>query len=486
MSAPDQRLELAQLQTLVVHGYAHDHCRYFIFTIEERAAARRFLARLKADRWIEPANHRSHGHPRHPTPISVALTYRGLQVLGLRKPFLHVLQRRATAFYEGPQPRAASRLADTGQSAPRYWDPRFDRDAAHVLLAVHGDDPSRLADAQAELMRLAGTAFAAAGWEAPFETSHLKQQSADITRRKVHFGFVDGISKVLIQGVPQHDALDPGHKKAHAPGEFVLGYANDKGYNPWLLPDEPPDTGVQPPGPGEVRTPPVWRPADFFRNGSFAALRDMAQHEAAFRGYTEARAGQLGVDPVYLQAKMLGRWPEGGVVKPGHEVAPEPGGDGLDDFDFSDDPQGQGCPFGAHVRRMNPRADGIVPFRRRPLIRRGMPYGPAWEKGEEDGARPRGLIGLFICASLEEQFEHLVSEWGDASPMGTPNKGNAKDPLIGNHVNAAAFFDIPMATEQLRRLDGLRPFVTTRGTVYLFFPGLAVLQNLHNANVFDQ
>lgn len=484
--SPDRPLALDELQTLVVHGYAHDHCRYYILSIANPPAARDFLALLADERWIEPATHRSDGHALHTTPVSVALTYRGLKALKLRRPFLDVLQRRAPAFYEGAHCRAASRLADTGESAPRYWDPRFARDAAHVLLAVHGADKSQLADTHAALKDLAGDAFVLAGWDTPFDTSHLKQQQRDVTRRTVHFGFVDGISKVFIKGVPQHDALDPAHKKAHAAGEFVLGYPNDKGYNPWLLANEPPDSGVPPPQPGVKREPPVLQVADFFRNGSFAAFRDMAQHEAAFRQYSEQRAAQLDVDPAYLKAKMLGRWADGSVVKPGHEAAPQERAADLDDFDFADDPDGHGCPFGSHVRRMNPRADGVVPFRRRPLIRRGMPYGPAWVEDEKDGAQARGLIGLFICASLEEQFEHLVAEWGDASPMGTPNKGNSKDPLIGNHVNASAFFDIPMDSETLRRLDGLRPFITTRGTLYLFFPGLAVLKNLHNSNVFDQ
>lgn len=484
MSAPFRPLQLGQLQTLVVHGYAHDHCRYFILTVQQRDAARDFLRQLVEDRWIEPANHRSEGHPRHATPVSVALSYEGLAALGLRQPFLDVLQRRAPAFYEGPHRRATSRLADTGASAPRYWDRRFAHDTAHVLLAVHAADRSQLADAEAELKRLAGPGFCLAGWQEPFDTSHLKQQHHDVTRRRVHFGFIDGISKVLIQGVPQHDALDPGHEKAHAPGEFVLGYPNDRGYNPWLLAEQPPDSGVCPRGPGDDHAPAVWRAADFFRHGSFAAFRDMAQHEAAFHEYTAERAAELDVAPAYLEAKMLGRWADGSVLKPGQTAPPAERQADLDNFTFADDVQGLGCPFGSHVRRMNPRDDGVVPKLRRPLIRRGMPYGPAWVQGEKDGIHPRGLIGLFICASLEEQFEHLVAEWGDANPMGTPNKGDAKDPLIGNHVNPAAFFDIPMDDEALRRLDRLQPFVTTRGTLYLFFPGLAVLQNLHNPNVF--
>jgi hypothetical protein len=156
----------------------------------------------------------------------------------------------------------------------------------------------------------------------------------------------------------------------------------------------------------------------------------------------------------------------------------------LDDFDFSTDADGHGCPFGSHVRRMNPRADGVVPFRRRPLIRRGMPYGQAYAEDEEDGLR-RGLLGLFFCASLEDQFEHLVSEWGDGTPLGTPNRGSSKDPLIGNHTQGHAPFDIPVAEGPLRQLNGMAPFITTRGTAYLFFPGLNALRAMGDERLFE-
>jgi deferrochelatase/peroxidase EfeB len=306
----------------------------------------------------------------------------------------------------------------------------------------------------------------------------------------VHFGFVDGISKVLIKGVARRDAHEERPDTRHEPGEFFLGYANDKGFNPWLLGLEPPEyaSPIKHPGQAGVSdavSPPV-APADFFRNGSFAAFRDMHQDEEAFRGYTAARAEKLGVSADYLRAKMLGRWPDGQLVRPGETHAPPASTKktaDLDGFDFSDDAQGLGCPFGAHVRRMNPRADGVVPFRRRPLIRRGIAYGAAYASGEEPGKK-RGLLGLFLCASLEDQFEHLLSQWGDANPMGTPNKGNSKDPIIGNHMDGRPFFDIPMPDASSRRLDGLQPFITTRGTLYLFFPGLNALQMMGNDHVF--
>jgi hypothetical protein len=101
-----------------------------------------------------------------------------------------------------------------------------------------------------------------------------------------------------------------------------------------------------------------------------------------------------------------------------------------------------------------------------------MPYGP---KFDHEPDKPRGLLGLFFCASLEDQFEHLLIEWGNANPMGPDNRGNAKDPLVGNYQDPRAFFDIPMPGEPLRQLDAFTRYVTTRGTLYAFFPSLGTI-----------
>jgi deferrochelatase/peroxidase EfeB len=294
----------------------------------------------------------------------------------------------------------------------------------------------------------------------------------------VHFGFRDGISNPRIVGFHSPDT-DPESKapKLHAPGEFILGYANDEGFNPWLL--------LNPgPGPNPWLLPTARIDPGFFRNGSFAAFRKIEQHEGEFDRFVSARAAQLGVSDAYVRAKLAGRWDDGRVVRPDEVSAPPPAGvvDGspqpdetLNNFDFSDDTHGRGCPFGAHIRRMNPRADPVVPFRRRPLIRRGMPYGPRFQDAPAD---KRGLLGLFFCASLEDQFEHLLAQWGYANPMGPDNCGDAKDPLIGRHEDARSVFDIPVRGEQPRQIDGFNSFVTTRGTLYAFYPGLSALRHI--------
>lgn len=477
MIAPPDVPDKAEVQRLVPYGYALNCSRHFILRVTKADDARTFVGKLVAQDFITTASVHTAGvkklKDQGHCAANIGFTYRGLQKLELGVPYQRVFQEKATAFVEGASARAARRLADSGPSAAQCWDERFDPDHAHVLLSTHADTQEELRDFAAVLRRIPGAVRGLSGWEQPFEGCHLTQ---DKRVRTEHFGFRDGISNPVIEGfLPQRD-------KAHAPGEFLLGYWNDEKFNPWLLVNPWPK-----PDPWLLRLNPAPKLTEFFRNGSFAAFRQLEQDVRGFNASVERWAIQLGggqdldkwID--YVRAKLAGRWWNGAVVQPGQNDPPARSGDyppstELNNFDFSEDPRARGCPFGAHIRRMNPRNDPVVPFRKRPLIRRGMPYGPKFDPDRDQSRdQARGLLGLFFCASLEDQFEHLLIEWGNANPMGPDNRGNARDPLIGNHQDPLAFFDIPVPGEALRELDGFNRYVTTRGTLYAFFPSLGTI-----------
>lgn len=478
MTAPADTPQKADVQRLIVRGYTLNRCRHFVLQVSDPAAARCFLKALLQRRLItnasidhgDAAMLNLHGY----CPLNIGFSFRGLEALQLDLPYQRVFQEKAPAFAEGAYARAAHRLADTGESAAPCWDECFRPEHAHVLLSIYADEECEL-DAWALLLEQLPGAKGLGDWKVFLDGSHL---SRDRKKRTVHFGFRDGISDPPIAGFPQREPtlLSPA-PKAHAAGEFLLGYANDEKFNPWLL--------VNPSAlPNPWLPPSAQVDAGFFRNGSFAAFRKIEQHEREFQAFVRFWATKFGVSEEYVRAKLAGRWDDGHGVQPGEECPPpEPRSAEarrkeearLNDFDFSIDRDGEGCPFGAHIRRMNPRADPIVPFRRRPLARRGMPYGPSFESAPQE---KRGLLGLFFCASLEDQFEHLLGQWGNANPMGPDNRGDAKDPLIGNHENPRAIFDIPMPGEPLRLLHDFRPFVATRGTLYAFYPGLAALRTI--------
>jgi hypothetical protein len=52
---------------------------------------------------------------------------------------------------------------------------------------------------------------------------------------------------------------------------------------------------------------------------------------------------------------------------------------------------------------------------------------------------------------------------GENKPMGPPNRGDAKDPLVGRH-DEHSVFRIPREGKNDIELTGFQPFVTTCGT----------------------
>ena len=461
--APPARPDRADVQALVAYGYKQNCSRHFVLEVVEPAKARAFVASLVDGGYITDASsgieHLRGLKDQGRCAVNIGFTYRGLEKLGLPVTYLYVFREKAAAFTEGAFLRAARHLADTGPSAAEWWQPIFrEHRYAHVLLCLHADEVKVLKTVSKTLGNLPGAD--GLKWNASFHAQHL---GTDPDNRRAHFGMRDGIANPFIRGF--HEGKP--ECKLHEPGELLLGYPNDNDFNPWLL--------VNPwPLPNPWLLPAAKFDPLFFRNGSFAAFRQMEQNVKKFYDFVACWAARLGVSEAYVKAKMAGRWESGNLIKPGELKDRAKADDDQDGFDFREDREGEGCPFGAHIRRMNPRADLVVPFRRRPLMRRGMPYGPAYKDKERRGIK-RGLLGLFFCASLEDQFEHLLAEWGNANPMGPYNRGDAKDPLMGNHENRETVFDITMPDEGFRQLYGLTPFVTTRGTLYAFFPGCDAL-----------
>jgi hypothetical protein len=107
-----------------------------------------------------------------------------------------------------------------------------------------------------------------------------------------------------------------------------------------------------------------------------------------------------------------------------------------------------------------------------------VPFGPAaW------GERPafdksRGLLGHFFCASIEDQFEHLLGQWAARPPLGLPVEDSALDPLIGPHDDAGATLAVPLQDRPTQLLRGFSAWTTTMGTAYGWYPGCEGLQAL--------
>ncbi|MGJ4960139.1 cytochrome P450 [Bradyrhizobium sp. HKCCYLRH2015] len=336
-----------------------------------------------------------------------------------------------------------------------------------------------------------------------FEKSEA-QKKRDLLKFE-HFGFRDGISQPVIRGTkrflnrpPARDVLEP--------GEFILGYRNNQGYYP-------PTASVRAESDPGKRLPVVLQEIpsrfpsfegantaarDFGRNGSFLVIRQLEQDVEGFKKFLDAKVLQVQDDypnldeatgtPVtaeWIAAKMMGRWPNGTPLVERPEASKGPFGAkskemSYNDFNYGiDDPQGLSCPFGAHIRRANPR-DSMQPddpsqqaiTNRHRLLRRGRTY--TYRPKPTDDKVEKGLLFTCLCADLDRQFEFVQQTWvGSPSFHGLRNE---PDPLVAWHSKESSF-TIPTVSGPVR-LGDMQNFVTVRAGGYFFLPSRSALRHL--------
>ena len=399
---------------------------------------------------------------------------------------------------------ARSRInGDDGASAPGAWrwgddpDSADGTEAALLLYACNADDLEAMIDLHTALLENHGGRLLSVTQCAP---AWAEESKADFE----HFGYRDGISQPVIKGtarslqnVPERDQLEP--------GEFILGYANAEGYLPPspTLPAEADIRRVLPhPAVTDLSRYPDFAvepgARDFGRNGSYLVLRELRQDVEGFERFVDGAAATLcsgamadleqlvGQRPSrdWVKAKLMGRWPSGRPLI-GNPVERASGADTLaaeTDNAFSygaDDPQGLACPFGAHIRRTNPRdskepgdpSEQVITNRHR-ILRRGRTYRRA-DTGE------KGMLFACLCADIERQFEFVQQFWTNAPAFHglehepDPIAGaDPVDPLTGERQERV--FTIPTVAGPVR-LSGLANFVQTMGGGYFFLPSRSAL-----------
>jgi len=471
-------IDEGRIQQVITRGVNSDYVSHFVLRVVSGRAARNFLAGLASedDAWITAADaywpdEASGLEFAQATAINIGFTFKGLVALGLKESLLDVFREHARAFTQGAPGRASKWLGDTGANAPSYWEKAFKARSAHVLLSLYANDGDAMKLRLNEIQSLPDARVGLAGWEDPLEGAHLVP--GRLKDRRVHFDFRDGISQPVIRGIPNRSEYSNHRCLRVAPGEFLLGHRNEEEIVAW----------------SESRIGGTFE--GFFDDGSFGVLRKMEQDVKGFMDEADALATQLdadasGAQPTgsYLRAKMCGRWPNGALVKPDQTAEPPDPVTNLNDFDFSEDPAGEGCPMGSHIRRLNPRNDVVVPGRKRPLMRRGIPYGPEYDPDVED-EKERGLLGLFICVSLEDQFEFLMHDWVERSPLRAGRKSETKDPVIGSQNEPGAVLRVPVKDSGDHELRGLDSHVTTKGTLYVFYPSIPAVAKIAGLPALD-
>jgi deferrochelatase/peroxidase EfeB len=487
--------DFADVQGLVRFGYGHlKSASYSLLRIKNAAAARAWLRGALQSNAVTTAVKAS-SPPT--TALNVAFTASGLKELG----FAVVLNGFSNEFVAGMTQESRSRqLGDIGENAPSQWAWGYAAKEPHLVVMFFAENERFEAFVQESKGAAWGEAF--------HEIDSLPTVDLDGFEP---FGFADGISQPEIDWGQQRESKDVqlDYTNTVAVGEFLLGYRNEYGKfteRPLLEADAKSDELL----------PALDEPGkkDLGRNGTYVVMRQLNQDVRKFWQFIDKQAGGDAAERDKLAAAMVGRRADGDPLVPIRNE-PIPGIDETEasknQFTFDDDPAGARCPFGAHVRRANPRnADfperpantlkklltiaGFGPNRFRydlmssvrfhRILRRGREYGPSLKLLEAlapppPDDPPRGLHFICLNANISRQFEFLQNAW-IASTKFSGLTGES-DPLLGNRQSlpgcpVTGNFTMPGSSSLPRRVSGLPQFVTVRGGAYFFLPSLRALR----------
>jgi len=487
------RIDYADVQGLVRFGYRlMTEASYVLARVKSAGAARAWLRSARVTSAVVQA-------PPPPTALQIAFTSSGLDALGVPRP---VLDAFSPEFLGGmTETSRARRLGDVDANAPESWEWGSGAAVPHLLVMFF-----------AEPGRLAGFMQSATGpgWDAAFET--VKCLTTSNLDGVEPFGFADGISQPAVDWNDERTrskARGLDYSNLTALGEFLLGYPNeyDKYTDRPLLDADARSAQL-------LQAEDAPQKKDLGRNGTYLVMRQLRQDVRSFWQFAYRAAGADHAHAEQLASAFVGRTRDGVPLVPISDHPIEGVGSDPDEirrnrFTFDGDPTGARCPFGAHIRRANPRnadypgrptglarllADlgfgpkgfrddlmSSVRFHR--ILRRGREYGPSLSTSDAlqpapTGDPERGLHFICLNANISRQFEFLQNAW----MVNTKFSGltGESDPLVGTREPETGCPVVDSFTVQsdggLRtQVAALPRFVTVRGGAYFFLPGLRAL-----------
>jgi deferrochelatase/peroxidase EfeB len=486
------QVDYADMQGLVRFGYGHmTSASYALVRVKNTDAAKSWLRSAPVTTAVALK-------PPPKTAMNIAFTASGLRALGVSEA---VLAGFSHEFRSGmAQESRARQLGDIEKNAPSNWTwGNFEREP-HALVMFFAEQGQLDSFIQKTRDQNWSEAFNEITW---LGTSNLDGDEP--------FGFADGISQPQIDWEQQLErpCTQLEYTNVVALGEFLLGYRNEYGKitdRPLLEPDAA-TTGLL-----NAEDAPAKK--DLARNGSYLVMRQLEQDVRGFWKFLYDQAGGNFANANQLGAKMVGRTRAGEPLV-SIQAEPIPGADprtsAQNQFTYDSDPVGALCPFGAHVRRTNPR-NSDFPGRRLSALRKliiMLGFGPKGfydditssvrfhrilRRGREYGSEllpeealqpappnesPRGLNFICLNANISRQFEFLQNAWiANTKFSGVTGES---DPLLGNRESipgcpVTGNFTIPGDGAPRRRVSGLPQFVTIRGGAYFFLPSLRALR----------
>ena len=408
--------------------------------------------------------------------LQIAFTYRGIAaLLDEAKLEHHPFSRE---FIDGmTTPERQRILGDLGYNRSEEWEWGADnQDAIHAVLMLYAKDCDTLQQEYAAIAKGLG------GYSIR-EIIKLDTNS-ECPDHKEHFGFADGMSQPKISGfealASASSLKEPPAFNVVKPGEFILGYENEYGKQPFS------------PAYGEGG-----QPVDLGKNGSYMVFRQLEQRVKEFWGFIYEQAKTnihfADKDPVYIASKMMGRFPNGNPLTLVDNASTPPlETEAANDFLFKKtDADGFGCPVGSHIRKSNPR-DGIDDdpkmsveiSKRHRILRRGRSYGAPLDASMDPdkmlasaNSGKRGLYFICFNANIARQFEFIQQAWDNNPKFGGLDYD--VDPIIGYTYMEGGYssgcFTIPDCPVR-RKVHGIPQFVFLKGGAYFFMPGIAALK----------
>ncbi|MFZ0773872.1 MAG: hypothetical protein WCA49_08865 [Candidatus Sulfotelmatobacter sp.] len=494
-------VDYGDIQGLARFAYAHmtEAC-YFLVKIRNASSARAWLANAPITSAVKLEQ-----PPK--SALQIAFTREGLEALAVPQSVVAQFSAEFISGVAGDDNRSR-RLGDTGANSPSNWRWGGAGKIPHAVVMLF---------AEPGLLDPWKKSIKGQFWNTAFEEIDCLPTS-DMGGHEP-FGFIDGISQPEMDWEQKRKVPINGNELNYSNivclGEFLLGYANEYGrYTDRPLLD------VHDQASSELcfaEDNPDKK--DLGRNGTYLVMRQLAQDVRGFWQFLDKAANSNPEVRSRLGSYMVGRKLADGspLVPLSRGVIPGIGKehDGITRnlFTYDLDAEGTQCPYGAHIRRANPRNadipgapkglistlirtlgfgnkhirdDLIASTRFHRILRRGREYGTKLTPEEAlEPASPRdaecGLQFLAFNGNIQRQFEFVQNAW----LMRTKFDGltEESDPLLGNRapVTGCPFtntFSIPQSGAVRRRLMDIPQFITVRGGAYFFLPGIRALKYL--------
>ncbi|KAF5374348.1 hypothetical protein D9758_004699 [Tetrapyrgos nigripes] len=491
MTTPATTPDPHNIQGDIIVGIPKKTQTYFFFQIDgDPSLFRKALvdivpliktaAQVQKDREALREHKRRHGHGGDgPGPLlkmtgtQIAFSNAGLVKMGISGVATpSSSDPKSDPFVKG-QFRDAQNIGDAGTGdADNFkpaWDPAFGNANIDGVIFVGGDSHHSVNEKMEEIKRILGPSVKEV--ISIIGDTRPKNESGH-----EHFGFLDGISNPTIEGLDKNPLPGP---KPIAAKHLITGQTSD------------------------ANTPPV------IIDGSFLAFRYLFQLVPEFNEFLKSNpikgknlSDEEGSE--LLGARMVGRWKSGAPI----DLTPN-----KDDPNLGNDSQRNHrnnnffytneltvtmgdqthCPFSAHTRKTNPRADftehgrggDILDSHR--IARRGIQFGPEVTQEEANNKRTihgRGL--LFVCyqSDILNGFQFVQKSWAnnpDFLDLALDNKGNKLSPGLDSIIGQNAESGRDVVGTDPADPDGkitIPRFIVPRGGEYFFSPSITALRDI--------